>query len=181
MNCTICRHKIGLFGSIGQSFVPQNPTAVCQCRIKSKPSSVKLLSSPNRVSQSRPSQELDLCALEPTFWWVLSFAVRARVRSVVTSYSAFSFPIVPFPWRRTRRVPPQAVLGKSHTDLQRCRHAAQSLQILRSFQLWVWLQGSSGGHLCKTEWQVSHNLIHYWKIFRKKIWHLMSSIIVSFS
>lgn len=139
-----------------------------ECRIKSKPSSVKLLSSPNRVSQSRPSQELDLCALEPTFWWVLSFAVRARVRSVVTSYSAFSFPIVPFPWRRTRRVPPQAVLGKSHTDLQRCRHAAQSLQILRSLQLWVWLQGSSGGHLCKAEWQVSHNLIHYWKIFRKK-------------
>ena len=33
-----------------------------------KSKSVQQFSSLNRTSQSRPSQEQDLCALEPTFW-----------------------------------------------------------------------------------------------------------------
>lgn len=120
-------------------------------------------SSPNRTSLSRPSQGLDLCVLELTFWWgpvIVVMSDKQTFRPGCLSHLFVFFSVtVSFPWRFTGCVPAQTVLGQSHAHLQRCWHAAQSIQILWRQHLRLWLQRSSWRHLCKT-------LMMVWRLFQ---------------
>lgn len=106
---------------------------------------------PNRASLSRPSQELDPCALGVTTWWVL-FNIKRQLWRNAGYKNWWFFVSGSVPYRSTWCIPAQTLLGEPHTHLQRRWHAAQSIPILRPLHLWLWLQRSLGRHLCESEW-----------------------------